>query len=109
MAVDHEYQTYIENQLESFGEFDKKGMFGGIGYFRDKVMFGAIMHGAFRLKGDETTAPDYAQFGKGPHQIPGKNMTMPYYEVPEEILQDPAALREWAFKAWEIALTSKKK
>ncbi|MCB0482509.1 MAG: TfoX/Sxy family protein [Flavobacteriales bacterium] len=109
MAVDKDYQAYIETQLESFGDFEVKRMFGGIGYFRDKAMFGAIMHGAFRLKGDETSAPDFAKFGKGPHQVPGKNMTMPYYEVPEEILKDKAVLREWAFKAWEIALASKKK
>ncbi|MGB0390001.1 MAG: TfoX/Sxy family protein [Salibacteraceae bacterium] len=109
MAVDKEYQSYIDSQLESFGEFESKGMFGGVGYFRDKVMFGAIMHGAFRLKGDETNAPDFAKYGKGPHQVPGKKMKMPYYEVPQEVLSDKAVLKEWALKSWEIALNSKKK
>ena len=109
MAVNQEYKEYVEEQLTDFGEYDVRKMFGGIGYFRDKVMFGAIMHGAFRLKGDETTAPDFAKYGKGPHQVPGKKMKMPYYEVPDEILNDKAQLREWAFKAWEVALASKKK
>lgn len=109
MAVDKEYQDYIEEQLSEFGEFEAKRMFGGIGYFRDKAMFGAIMHGAFRLKGDDTTAPDFAKYGKERHQIPGKKMSMPYYEVPDEILNDKHVLKEWAIKAWEIALKSKKK
>ncbi|MBD79853.1 MAG: hypothetical protein CL840_13140 [Crocinitomicaceae bacterium] len=108
MAVDAEYQAYIEQQLEPFGEYQAKSMFGGLGFFRDGVMFGAIMHGAFRLKGDETTAPDYAKYGKKEHEIPGKKMKMPYYEVPQEIMDDPATLKEWAIKAWEIALKTKK-
>jgi DNA transformation protein len=109
MAVDKEYQEYIEGQLESFGEYDTKNMFGGVGYFREGVMFGAIMHGAFRLKGDETTEADYAKYGKERHKVPGKKMSMPYYEVPQEILSDKAQLREWALKAWEVALKSNKK
>ena len=109
MAVDPEYQSYIEQQLENFGEYEAKSMFGGLGFFREGVMFGAIMHGVFRLKGDDTTAPDYAKFGKGKHEIPGKKMKMPYYEVPEEVLSDKNELREWALKAWEVALNSKPK
>lgn len=109
MAVDPEYQSYIEEQLEAFGEYDSKKMFGGLGFFKEGVMFGAIMHGAFRLKGDETTAADYAKYGKEKHQVPGKKMKMPYYEVPEEVLNDKTELREWAFKAWEIALKTKPK
>jgi TfoX/Sxy family transcriptional regulator of competence genes len=72
-------------------------------------MFGAIMHGAFRLKGDATTEEQFAKFGKGRHKIPGKKMSMPYFEVPEEILADKAVLREWAFQAWEVALKTKKR
>ena len=109
MAVDTEYKDYIARQLEEFGAYETKKMFGGLGYFKDGVMFGAIMHGAFRLKGDETNAPDYAAYGMKRHEIPGKKMSMPYYEVPQEILNDKAVLKEWVYKSWEVALKSKKK
>lgn len=107
MAVDEQYFAYIEDQLSTFGDFTSRKMFGGVGFFRNKVMFAGIMDNVFRLKGDATTAPDYAAYGKGPWSIPGKKGQMPYYEVPEEILSDRLKLAEWAEKAYLIALKGK--
>lgn len=109
MAYDEKQAEYVTKQLESFGEFETKKMFGGLGYFRDGRMFGAIMHGAFRLKGDNETAKDYAPYGFGKHKIPGKKMEMPYYQVPEEILKNKKKLKVWADKAHTVALNSQKK
>jgi len=109
MAYDEKQAEHVTKQLESFGKFETKKMFGGLGYFRDGRMFGVIMHGAFRLKGDEETSKDYAAYGFGKHKIPGKKMEMPYYEVPEEILEDKKKLKAWAEKAYGVALKAKKK
>lgn len=83
-------------------------MFGGVGYFIDDLMFGGIMHDVFRLKADEVNQPDFEAKGMGPWSIPGKNMKMPYYEVPQEIMNDQQLLREWVFKAIEAADRTKK-
>jgi len=109
MAYDEKQAEYILAQLSAFGEFETKKMFGGLGYFRDGRMFGAIMHGHFRLKGNEKTAMDYEKYGFGKHKIPGKKMEMPYYQVPEEILEDKKKLKSWADKAYAVALATKKK
>lgn len=109
MAYDEKLAEYVTEQLEPFGEFETKKMFGGLGYFRDGKMFGAIMHGAFRLKGDDDTAKEYLAFGFGKHKIPGKKMEMPYYQVPEEILKSKKKLKAWADKAYVVALKTKKK
>jgi len=108
MPIDQEYLDYIIDQLSEFGEFQHKKMFGGIGFFSGKIFFAGIMNGVFRLKADETNIPDYTAYGIGPWRIESRNMTMPYYEVPEEIVSDKMKLAEWAAKAFEVALKPKK-
>lgn len=108
MPIDQEYLDYIIGQLSEFGDFQYKKMFGGIGFFRDKIFFAGIMNGVFRLKVDETNKPDYDAYGIGPWKIESRNMTMPYYEVPEEIVSDKVKLAEWTEKAFEVALRAKK-
>ena len=109
MAVNESYKQFIEDQLEGFPGLRSKNMFGGVGYFRDEFMFGAIMHGKFRLKADDVNKTDFLNKGMGPHQIPGKKMTMPYYEVPAEILDDREELWRWAERSVEAAKRTKKK
>jgi|GEM_PF-645687 len=109
MAFDEKHAEYVTEQLASFGDFETKKMFGGLEYFKNKRMFGVIMHGAFRLKGDNETAKDYASYGFGKHKIPGKKMEMPYYQVPDQILKSKKKLKAWADKAYGVALKSKKK
>ena len=84
-------------------------MFGGVGYFKEGAMFGAIMNGIFRLKADETNVNDFISRGKDLHQVPGKKAKMPYYEVPTDILENKTLLKEWADKAYLVALNAKKK
>jgi DNA transformation protein and related proteins len=108
MAIDQEYLDYIIDQLSEFGDFQHKKMFGGIGFFRGKIFFAGIMNGVFRLKADETNIQDFEAHGMGPWKIEGRNMTMSYYEVPEEIVSDKMKMAEWAAKAFEVALRAKK-
>jgi DNA transformation protein len=108
MAIDQEYLDYMVDQLSEFGDFEHKKMFGGIGFFRGKIFFAGIMGGIFRLKTDETNIPDFEKYDMTPWRIESRNMTMPYYEVPEEIISDKSKLAEWADKAFEVALRAKK-
>ena len=109
MAVDQNYLDYVVEQLSAFGEFEHKKMFGGVGFFRGKVFFAGIMDGVFRLKADAQTIPDFEAYGMTPWSAKGRKMTMPYWEVPEEIMADPAKLAEWADRAFEVALRTQKK
>ena len=53
MAFDEKQVEYVNKQLVVFGDFETKIMFNGLRYFRDGRMIGVIMHGAFKLKGDD--------------------------------------------------------
>ena len=103
-----EYKTFIDERLQSIDGIRSKNMFGGVGYFMNDLMFGGIMHGAFRLKADDLNRPDYEAKGMGPWIVPGKNMKMPYYEVPQEIIENDVQLKDWVLKAVEAAERTKK-
>ncbi len=108
MAMTEQYQLYVEDQLSELNNYTTRKMFGGLGFFYDGIMFGAIMDDVFRLKADETTIPNFTEFDCGPHQPRGKKMTMPYYEVPTHIMENKSALKEWSLEAIEVALRKRK-
>ena len=108
MAVDADYLTFIEDQLADFGEVETKKMFGGIGFFREGMMFGMLGGGTFRLKVDAYNQADYEKHGMKPYHSKKKGKGMPYWEVPAEILEHRKKLTAWAQKAFEAAKRAKK-
>lgn len=106
MAVKDNYLQFVSAQLARIGEFETKKMFGGIGFFKDGQMFGMIGNDVFRLKADKTTQADFEKFGMKPYYSGSKKKGMPYWEVPEVILDDPKALAKWALKS--ISINTKK-
>ena len=88
MAVSTQYLSYIEDQLSEFSPYETKKMFGGIGFFRDGLMFGMIGGDTFRLKVDENNQKDYEDKGMKPYQNDKKKKGMPYWEVPVEVIED---------------------
>lgn len=103
-----EHKELMDSKLLQIDGVRSKKMFGGVGYFMDDLMFGGIMYDVFRLKADEVNKPDFEEKGMGPWEVPGKSMKMPYYEVPQEIINDQQLLREWVYKAIEAADRTKK-
>ena len=109
MAVDQDYLDYIVEQLSEFGDFQHKKMFGGVGFFREKIFFAGIMDGVFRLKANESNIPDFEKYDMKPWAAKGRKMTMPYWEVPEEIVADKLKLAEWTQRAFQVATEAKSK
>ncbi len=111
MAYNQKDLAFIEEQLKGFGDFYSKKMFGGVGFFREGLMFGMIGGGAFRLKADQVNQADFEAKGMEPlyHRKDHSKKPMPYWEVPVEVLEDKEALIHWANKAYEAALRNKKK
>ena len=77
-------------------------MFGGHGIYSRDVFF-AIYHGDrlyFRV--DDESRQRYVDAGMGPFAPPGRRISS-YYEVPEDVIASPDALREWATLARDAA------
>lgn len=98
------YRDYVMELLKPSGDFSGRAMFGGYGIFEGGDMF-ALVSQDDRLcfKVDDSNRGDYEAAGS-------ERLTpMPYYVVPEEVLEDPATLAEWAARSVAIAHASAKK
>ena len=108
MAVNENFAQFVKDQLSEFGEVEFKNMFGGIGIFKDGLMFAKIGGDKFRLKVDDSNKQQFEDKGMKPFYSEKKKKGMPYWEVPQDILEDRSELVKWAGQSFEIALKSKK-
>lgn len=84
-------------------------MFGGLGIYVDDV-FCAIVSSTdrFYLRVGANNLNDFKDAGMT--QFSGRgDAGMPYYEVPEHVLEDSSILSQWTSKAREEAVRARKK
>ena len=83
-------------------------MFGGVGIYSGELFFALIADDTLYFKVDDSTRSDFETRGMGPFRPFGDaGGTMQYYQLPEDLLEDPEALRPWAEKAVAIARQNK--
>jgi DNA transformation protein len=101
-------QAHALEQLSLAVPVTPKAMFGGVGIYSDGLFF-ALMDGErLYLKVDDTNRPTFEARGLGPFRpYDADGPAMQYYPVPEDVLADPATLREWALDALEVARRAK--
>jgi len=99
--------SILKSNLDTI-EFTSKKMFGGIGIFSEKIMFSLIYNGVLYFRSTEDLASEYSidsiQF-----QHPSRDSKMPYWSVPQPILNNKVKLSEWAKSALNLAKSLKKK
>lgn len=79
-------------------------MFGGVGIYASELFFALIADDTLYLKVDETNRADFEARGMGPFRPYGESGAgMRYYQVPDELLEDPETLRPWVEKAIAVA------
>ncbi|HUT48305.1 MAG TPA: TfoX/Sxy family protein [Alphaproteobacteria bacterium] len=111
MAVSPDFLDYLRDQLEAFGPFDVRRMFGGAGLFRDGLMFALVADDALYLKVDDRNRPDFETAGMSPFSYERKGKTAAlksYYEAPPELPDDADEFAVWARKAFDAALAGAK-
>ena len=99
----NEFHEYVLDQLSAAGDVRSRKMFGGVGVYVDEV-FCAILSGSSRffLRVDDRNRPHFEE--RGMEQFPGRGGAgMPYYEVPEEVLEDTTQLTTWVRQAQSAA------
>jgi len=108
MAVSDEFTDYVIDQLSAWGEVSARKMFGGAGLYCDGTMFGLIADDVAYLKVDDSNRAEFAAAGSSAFQpFPDKNVTMSYYEIPADVLEDRNELAGWAERSLAIARKSK--
>lgn len=108
MAVTPGYRSFVVEQLERIAPITAKSMFGGVGLYAREHFFALIDDDRLYFKVDDTNQPDFERAGMEPFRPYGDERTMPYYEVPLEVLEDPDRLRPWVEKAVEVAERAKR-
>ena len=112
MPVSAAYKAFVRDLLSEFGPISIRNMFSGAGVYADGVIFAIIFDDTLYLKADEFCSRDFAAEGKGPFTYDRKGrppVAMPYWEVPERLLDDPEELATWARRAYAVALAAKSK
>ena len=94
----HEY--VMGDVLGHIDGITSRKMFGGYGIYLDGVIFSIITDdGELRFKVDDSNMAQYEERGSTPFLYTGhknkKPTTMPYWLLPEEIMEDREKIEEW--------------
>ena len=103
MAVSNDFIEFVLDQFSEWDGVTARRMFGGAGLYRDGKMFGLVADDVAYLKVDETNKDKFLATGSSPFKpYPNKSTTMPYFEIPANILENPEELIEWAEESLSI-------
>lgn len=108
MSVGAAFLQYVLEQLERLGRVTSRRMFGGVGLYCDDVFFGLIDDDTLYFKVSEETRADYESLGGQPFRpySDRPEVSMSYFSVPADILDDAEDLVAWARRAVAIAAAS---
>ena len=110
MAVSVSFRTYLLEQLGQIRPVTTRPMFGGLTFFAEGRAFALVAEDTLYFKVDDSNRPDFVAAGMGaflPFGDPDKPMQ--YYQLPEEVLEDPDELAVWMAKAIAVAARAKAK
>jgi DNA transformation protein len=109
MASDREFADQVVGRLLPFGPVAARRMFGGFGVFLDGVMFGLIGFDTLYFKVDDGNRADFEHAGMAPFTYQGKTrpVRMSYWQVPDDVFDEPGRLAEWAENAVAAARRAK--
>lgn len=105
MAVSNEFLQYVLEQLSGVPALRARRMFGGIGLYSKDVFFGLIAEDTVYFKVDDGNRADYIQRGMQPFR-PYRDrpeLSMTYFAVPADTLEDAEELAGWAGRSLEAA------
>ena len=105
MAVSEDYRQYVLEQLAGLGRVTPRRMFGAIGLYHEERFFGLIAGDTLYFKVNDSNRGDYEARGMGRFRpYPNKpQLSMTYYEVPADTLEDADECMAWAQKSLSAA------
>ncbi|NND17279.1 MAG: TfoX/Sxy family protein [Silicimonas sp.] len=104
MAVTDEQIEMVRDLFAGVGPITTRKMFGGLGIYSEGTIFAVLMSdGQLRLKGAGDMATVFGAEGwqRWTYTRDGsdKVAAMPYWSVPDALLDDPDAASDWARRA----------
>lgn len=102
----------VGDLLSGFKGVRARAMFGGYGVYRDGTMFAIIVDDELYYKVGDSNRRAFEKAGSKPFQYAAKGrkmVTMSYWKLPAEVLDDLQMLEEWTDKAMQVALKKERK
>ena len=101
-----DFLAYVLEQLAQLGDVTSRRMFGGAGLYSDELFFGLIMDDVLYLRVDDSNRADYSSRGMAQFRpyADRPHLSMNYYEIPADVLEDAAELVSWARRSVTVAM-----
>ena len=101
-----EFVEHVIETMRRFGAVEARSMFGGWGLYHREAFFALIAEDALYLKVDDESRAEFEAAGMAPfvYSMKTGEITMSYYQAPEEALESPDVMADWARKAYAAAL-----
>ena len=108
MTASEGFVELLKDALSGLGPVSVRRMFGGAGVYADGVMFGLIADDTLYLKADDETKRAFEAEGLAPFAYDGhgRKIALPYWRIPERLLDDPDEMVVWAHAALGVARRS---
>lgn len=110
MIISTDFLSYVLGQLSPLSGITSRRMFGAIGLYCEGAFFGVIASDVLYFKVDDANRGDYAARGMSqfrPYRDRPR-VSMSYYEVPADVLEDAEECVIWARRSVIIANAPKK-
>lgn len=103
---DREFVAHLVDLMQSVGPVSARRMFGGHGIFLDGLMFGLVADSTLYLKADADNESAFTDLGLEAFTYVknGRPCRLSYFQAPEETLEDPQAMNDWANRAYAAAM-----
>lgn len=103
------FRAFVEELFEPVEGASVRAMFGGLGIFREGIMFALAADEVLYFRCDSENEPAFAAEGSQPWIYEGRDraVTMPYWRVPERLLDDREEFGAWALAAFGAAQRAK--
>ncbi len=104
MNLSHAYLDRIIARLSQVAEVSYRRIFNGVGLYYRGVQFAIIINDHLYLRADEYSRPLYQQKGMTAFQPRAAiNVDSCFFQLPNEVLDQPGELRHWLRIAVEAA------
>jgi len=109
MPLSPGFADYVVELLAGVGRVQAKRMFGGVGLFRDGVMFGVLLNDVVYFRVDDALQADLKAQGSSPwvYTRKGEAREMGYWQMPETAADDPDEAVTIARRAYAAAVRRK--
>jgi DNA transformation protein len=104
LRVTPEFGAFVLDQLARVPQLRSKRMFGGIGIYSGDAFFAILAADELFFKVDDSNRSAYQAAGSEPFRpVANRPVTMSYWRVPLEVLEDAGELATWALAAIRAA------